>query len=1182
MAERPGPKRDEPKSPRRGAARRASLTILAVLALLAVLVCAAFGLALSSATGRSFLVNTALGLAGIKASVQRADFGASPPRIELSGIAASAALPAASVSSGNPGGTLNFRIASLSLTRNNPADNGLAPAWHLELTSPEMDADLAARPGQPGSAPANTNAPLSALPENLSVTVRGGTLRAAWPDGLATATDVSFTLEPGGAVSLDAQVQTRLAAPIPDLRSLVVGVCARGASPENTHSAGSASATPTPAHSDDGSSVSAGPAQETGSTSASGALARGDDGSSDFSMSDRNSAEPTTAQHPDHDDPSGPTPLPNTPVTFETGLTVTAQVDIPASSARISFQLDRAQVSAAGLDASLEAGGEAVLSRQGATLERLALRLGRMRFLESGPPLPEALTALVTELEANAALRASMSEHGAVVDVDSLVLPGLGLARGRFERTQAGDITMNAEGELEDTARLLPALRPLLPDKIRDFEAGGRMAVSFNLTLPTDGPFRLRAALALPSLALWSPSLGVRANLSGEAGFDDGTLSGRLYMRGDVHRDDVTLPGCILETELSGRAPSIRLERLSFLSAPGGRTGNMALPGVRGSGGAGFMVTGAGVSGAASLETEIQDVGTLACRMRFTPGDRPVTIESAHAALKLDRLAAALGFSARTKGGKPPKSAAGSAGSDLAMAGTVEVHLAHEGAAPGVPIALDAFLKDVRIDLPGRPGVLTRLIGKAGIRLEPGAPSSLSATLTVHGGALHLPTSAVDFSKHPLRMALRLAPRLTAKQAAQLAGRSAANVLGQSVTMEGTAALASLAEVSAKGLLTPSGKGWTGQGSAAIALRDMEGLAGTLAPSMAEHGIALKGKAAMRLAFAGNLQAPKLTGQGEVQLENLRAPRLEASSLRIPVILSKDSLRFFDEATPQLTFTVLGGKLALIRPEVLHPLEPTFEARLSARLSELPMAGLTGGKITSTASGAWDAITLNRDMLAVDGELTAKAFGGDLVIKGLKVAKPFDEDRQFRVHAGLLGADMLALSAMAGVGRITGRLNATLSELHMRGFLPMAFTLRLESIPTPGVEQRISLGAVNSLTEVSTGKPVDLGLATRTALKLFGDFGYTKLGLLIGLKGTMCTVRGLYHEKGVEYILKRSTLTGVDVINGNPENAMPFADLLVRFKKIMNKETNLQMKMELLHRHADPRPAHEEGKAGHY
>jgi hypothetical protein len=75
-------------------------------------------------------------------------------------------------------------------------------------------------------------------------------------------------------------------------------------------------------------------------------------------------------------------------------------------------------------------------------------------------------------------------------------------------------------------------------------------------------------------------------------------------------------------------------------------------------------------------------------------------------------------------------------------------------------------------------------------------------------------------------------------------------------------------------------------------------------------------------------------------------------------------------------------------------------------------------------------------------------------------------------------------------------------------------------------------------------------------------------------------VRGLYHEKGVEYILKRSSLTGVDVINGNPDNAMPFADLLVRFKKIMNKETNLQMKLELLHRHAAPRTARGEGKAG--
>lgn len=90
---------------------------------------------------------------------------------------------------------------------------------------------------------------------------------------------------------------------------------------------------------------------------------------------------------------------------------------------------------------------------------------------------------------------------------------------------------------------------------------------------------------------------------------------------------------------------------------------------------------------------------------------------------------------------------------------------------------------------------------------------------------------------------------------------------------------------------------------------------------------------------------------------------------------------------------------------------------------------------------------------------------------------------------------------------------------------------------------------------------------------LFGDFGYKKLGLLIGLKGAMCTVRGLHHENGVEYILKRSGLAGVDVVNGNPENAMPFADLLVRIRKIMNREAKPGVEFGLGHGHDAPRPA---------
>ena len=65
----------------------------------------------------------------------------------------------------------------------------------------------------------------------------------------------------------------------------------------------------------------------------------------------------------------------------------------------------------------------------------------------------------------------------------------------------------------------------------------------------------------------------------------------------------------------------------------------------------------------------------------------------------------------------------------------------------------------------------------------------------------------------------------------------------------------------------------------------------------------------------------------------------------------------------------------------------------------------------------------------------------------------------------------------------------------------------------------------------------------------FREFAYEKIGFDCNLKNDVFTVRGLIHEDGVEYLVKRRLFTGINVINRNPDNRIGFSDMLERARR---------------------------------
>ena len=205
--------------------------------------------------------------------------------------------------------------------------------------------------------------------------------------------------------------------------------------------------------------------------------------------------------------------------------------------------------------------------------------------------------------------------------------------------------------------------------------------------------------------------------------------------------------------------------------------------------------------------------------------------------------------------------------------------------------------------------------------------------------------------------------------------------------------------------------------------------------------------------------------------------------------------------------------------------------------------------LEGSLGGLLDPVSIGLERMTAAGELTGELFGGRLDIRRVTMERPFGAGREIGADVSVSLVDLERFSAALGVGRITGRLSGSVEGLRVAYGQPVAFHLKMESVPVKGVDQSVSLKAVNSISMVSTGSALS-GLGVSLMTTFFREFPYERIGFECGLENDVFTVRGLIREDGVEYLVKRRFFSGIDVINRNPDNRIGFSDMVERAKRV--------------------------------
>ncbi|MCB1877905.1 MAG: hypothetical protein KDH88_18175 [Chromatiales bacterium] len=185
-----------------------------------------------------------------------------------------------------------------------------------------------------------------------------------------------------------------------------------------------------------------------------------------------------------------------------------------------------------------------------------------------------------------------------------------------------------------------------------------------------------------------------------------------------------------------------------------------------------------------------------------------------------------------------------------------------------------------------------------------------------------------------------------------------------------------------------------------------------------------------------------------------------------------------------------------------------------------------------TLSAVIPNVRLQNRLFTVNGALLLSAFGGDVVIRGLKVDKLLGPLPVLEADVELKNLDLEALTRTFSFGKITGRIAGFARGLRLEAWLPVAFDARLATPEDDDSRHRISQRAVDTLTNVG-GSGV-AGALSRTYLSFFEDFAYDRIGLSCRLRKGICEMGGvLPADNGGYYIVKGGGLPRIDIIGFN-------------------------------------------------
>ncbi len=288
---------------------------------------------------------------------------------------------------------------------------------------------------------------------------------------------------------------------------------------------------------------------------------------------------------------------------------------------------------------------------------------------------------------------------------------------------------------------------------------------------------------------------------------------------------------------------------------------------------------------------------------------------------------------------------------------------------------------------------------------------------------------------------------------------------------------------------------------------------------------------------------------GVLGWKDFRFSSLGFASLRLPLTAQLNGYRI-----AQKVLLRINGQRVLLGPGRLENVwSPDRSGTVEIQAEDLDLSNFLpeslGKIVRPKVRIPKQSLRLDRRRILFQKPLTIRIFGGTVTVHRLAVEKIFSPAPEILLDATWKDIDLERLTEATQFGRITGRLTGSVKNLRIAYGAPVSFDLVLKSQDQAPVQKKISIIAIDNLSQVGTSQSPFMGAAGLLKV-FFKDFPYKKIGIRCTLENDYFTIRGLVREQGKEYLVKRGALHGVDVINQNPRNRIAWNDMIRRLKRI--------------------------------
>ncbi|MCJ7809281.1 MAG: hypothetical protein MUP26_03355, partial [Desulfobulbaceae bacterium] len=303
------------------------------------------------------------------------------------------------------------------------------------------------------------------------------------------------------------------------------------------------------------------------------------------------------------------------------------------------------------------------------------------------------------------------------------------------------------------------------------------------------------------------------------------------------------------------------------------------------------------------------------------------------------------------------------------------------------------------------------------------------------------------------------------------------------------------------------------------------------------------------------------TGLAEAPVERLKG-KFEVQSVTVPPLPVQPLSILLDAGPNRISvdsptvIQVPGGNLRLGSVQVKNLFSPDISVHTRLSFDEIKLQSLLSGigtfPLEGTLTGILDPVRYEKNAVTSQGEIAAKVFGGKILLSDLGASGIFTSAPVFKLNAhwdDLLLAEMTTDTAF---GKIAGVLKGHIRDFEIASGQPQRFNLLLETVKKKGVPQTISIKAVDNIAQIGGGQSPFVGLAGAFA-SVFEKFPYEKIGIRASLENDMFTINGTIREGGTEYLVKRGSFSGVNIVNQNPDNRISFKDMVKRIERITHK-----------------------------